>query len=445
MKLEPKAKPVRIRIKSGGEEHSTLESLKMNFSVDDLKPAVEDRRLSRWLKQQGQNELAEGVLRYQGKMKSLSGNDYLGFIKLFFANEPNIETVTDDCSLAAFFHDKWKKNFERVFNRCCESKGFTAIHYFYRTYKDEKTTDSWIKHFEGLKDSLEPKDMANCLSELAILYGERNMPYNQIKCICASIELGDKNAIKDFQSISDAYDFPKGLKAFIKEQVPDNAKDDFLRSLSESYIELGQHDIANELFQFCKEEPKQEEPNKKSQNKKEVRNAIDYTKSYAPRLSQILNNDMKEYNEKCLALAENHLRKGEYEYLTICAKYISAILKCINGKDRSDFSSVHILDDFMNIRSRHIFPTYRITLHQFLYGLCCEYISGGSDKNHYESGNPRTLGGIRKGIQCDCLISADNGFSCVFPKQINKQSFIKMALFAMETCEITYSCKTLSQ
>ena len=47
MKLEPKAKPVRIRIKSGGEEHSTLESLKRNFSVDDLKPAVEDRRLSR--------------------------------------------------------------------------------------------------------------------------------------------------------------------------------------------------------------------------------------------------------------------------------------------------------------------------------------------------------------------------------------------------------------
>ena len=101
MKLEPKAKPVRIRIESGGEEHSTLESLKRNFSVDDLKPAVEDRRLSRWLKQQGQNELAEGVLRYQGKMKSLSGNDYLGFIKLFFANEPDIETVTDDYSLSS--------------------------------------------------------------------------------------------------------------------------------------------------------------------------------------------------------------------------------------------------------------------------------------------------------------------------------------------------------
>lgn len=103
MKLEPKAKPVRIRIMSGGEEHSSLESLKKNFSVRDLSDAVEDKRLSRWLKQQKQNEMAEGVLRYQGRMKSLSNHDYLGFIKLFFANEPNIKTVTDDCSLAAFF------------------------------------------------------------------------------------------------------------------------------------------------------------------------------------------------------------------------------------------------------------------------------------------------------------------------------------------------------
>ena len=62
MKLEPKAKPVRIRIKSGGEEHFNLESLKQNFSVQDLWEAVRGKSLSRWLKQQNEMELAETTL-----------------------------------------------------------------------------------------------------------------------------------------------------------------------------------------------------------------------------------------------------------------------------------------------------------------------------------------------------------------------------------------------
>lgn len=250
MKLEPKAKPVRIRIKSGGEEHSTLESLKMNFSVDDLKPAVEDRRLSRWLKQQGQNELAEGVLRYQGKMKSLSGNDYLGFIKLFFANEPDIEKVKDDCSLAGFFHGKWEKNFDRVFERCCEKQSFAAIHYFYKTYKDKKNTDSWIELFESLKDGLEPKNMANCLAELAILYGERNMPIKKIRSLCSAIALGSKDAERELQNMTQSKlgmganalnspnDWLNLLEKFEK-KVGHSEKCEFLRNLSTAYKSAG--------------------------------------------------------------------------------------------------------------------------------------------------------------------------------------------------------------
>ncbi len=33
MKLIAKAKPVKIRIKSGGEEHTSLDSLKRNFNI----------------------------------------------------------------------------------------------------------------------------------------------------------------------------------------------------------------------------------------------------------------------------------------------------------------------------------------------------------------------------------------------------------------------------
>lgn len=49
MELIPKAKPVKIRIKSGGEEHSSLESLKRNFSISDINPLL-DGRLARWLR-----------------------------------------------------------------------------------------------------------------------------------------------------------------------------------------------------------------------------------------------------------------------------------------------------------------------------------------------------------------------------------------------------------
>ena len=251
MKLEPKAKPVRIRIKSGGEEHSTLESLKRNFSVDDLKPAVEDRRLSRWLKQQGQNELAEGVLRYQGKMKSLSGNDYLGFIKLFFANETDIEKVNDDYSLAGFFHDKkMEKNFDRVFNRCCESKSYAIVYNFYSTFKGEKTADFWIERFEDFKVGLEHNDLANCLFELAVLYGEQDMPIKKIRSLCSAIAIGSKDAERELQNMTQSNfgmevnalnspnDWLNLLEKFEK-KVGHSEKCEFLRDLSTAYKSAG--------------------------------------------------------------------------------------------------------------------------------------------------------------------------------------------------------------
>ncbi len=251
MKLEPKAKPVRIRIKSGGEEHSTLESLKRNFSVDDLKTAVEDKRLSRWLKQQGQNELAEGVLRYQGKMKSLSGNDYLGFIKLFFANEPDIEKVKDDYSLAGFFHDKkMEKNFDRVFNRCCESKSYAIVYNFYSTFKGEKTADFWIERFEDFKVGLEHNDLANCLFELAVLYGEQDMPIKKIRSLFSAIALSSKDAEKELQNMTQSNfgmevnalnspnDWLNLLEKFEK-NVDHSGKCEFLRDLSTAYKSVG--------------------------------------------------------------------------------------------------------------------------------------------------------------------------------------------------------------
>lgn len=61
MKLIPKARPVRIRISSGGVEHLTLDSLKHHFDVSAIIPMINDGRLLRWLRQRGESAVAEMI------------------------------------------------------------------------------------------------------------------------------------------------------------------------------------------------------------------------------------------------------------------------------------------------------------------------------------------------------------------------------------------------
>lgn len=84
MELIPKAKPVKIRIKSGGEEHSSLESLKRNFNISDINPLL-DGRLARWLRQQGERALADATSQFDsGRLNTLQGK--LDFLEIFFEN-----------------------------------------------------------------------------------------------------------------------------------------------------------------------------------------------------------------------------------------------------------------------------------------------------------------------------------------------------------------------
>ena len=87
MKLKPIAKPVRIRIKSGGEEHSSLESLKQNFCLEDIKPLL-DGRLTRWLQRLGEKEqlLADEVKNFDVQCLDQE-QGMLAFLQLFFAQE----------------------------------------------------------------------------------------------------------------------------------------------------------------------------------------------------------------------------------------------------------------------------------------------------------------------------------------------------------------------
>lgn len=116
-----KARPVRIRIMSGGEEHSSFDSLMHHFSVNDLLDSAVDGRLSNWLLQQGKDAVAEGIVRIKDSLleKPLQETTYLNFVSCFF-EDISSENVTTQESL----FDWWGKT---VYNDAPEYKKLEII------------------------------------------------------------------------------------------------------------------------------------------------------------------------------------------------------------------------------------------------------------------------------------------------------------------------------
>lgn len=87
MKLIPKAKPVRIRILSGGIEHSSLDSLLQNFDIDALLPLYKNGSLVRWLNQIGATDVVNklGTLKITD-FSSLTDSECAGFIGAFISD-----------------------------------------------------------------------------------------------------------------------------------------------------------------------------------------------------------------------------------------------------------------------------------------------------------------------------------------------------------------------
>lgn len=84
MKLEPIAKPIRIRIKLGKSEFSSLDDVKRNFSIEELYPLFKDGRLERWLVQIGEYNLANKVKEFSPKCGNGDMRDHILFLSLFF-------------------------------------------------------------------------------------------------------------------------------------------------------------------------------------------------------------------------------------------------------------------------------------------------------------------------------------------------------------------------
>lgn len=115
MKLISKAKPVKIRIKSGGEEHSSLDSLKRNFNISDIQPLL-DGRLVRWLKQQGENELANVISEVDSEsLNTLQG--VMNVMQIFFKNYIESNAVHNPLELTKHWlsSSSFRKDGENLF------------------------------------------------------------------------------------------------------------------------------------------------------------------------------------------------------------------------------------------------------------------------------------------------------------------------------------------
>lgn len=77
-------KPVNIRIVSNGVQCADLKMLKENFCISDIKDVL-DGRLVNWLKNIGENDLADRVKEKYSTPDSLSGHECY-FCELFFDN-----------------------------------------------------------------------------------------------------------------------------------------------------------------------------------------------------------------------------------------------------------------------------------------------------------------------------------------------------------------------
>ena len=107
MRIIAKAKPIRIRIKSGGEEHSSLDSLRQNLCVQDLWPLVKDKRLSRWLRQLGEVELAHDIDALSESQLDFS--TYFKVLVIFLKDDLAGRHVTELYTLFSFWHDCEKR------------------------------------------------------------------------------------------------------------------------------------------------------------------------------------------------------------------------------------------------------------------------------------------------------------------------------------------------
>ena len=147
MRLTSDPKPVKIRIVSGGEEHSSLDSLRRCFCIPDLQ--MIEKQLFQWLSRQGVEGLsiAESLKRTLNSFGSANTvDDFLSIYKIFFSNVLEEIGEYSLCQLLELWyeHPHYNKNadfiIELAFDKDENIKLFCYKHGIDRYTTDWKST-----------------------------------------------------------------------------------------------------------------------------------------------------------------------------------------------------------------------------------------------------------------------------------------------------------------
>ena len=156
MRIIAKAKPIRIRIKSGGEEHFSLDSLRQNLNVQDLWPLIKDKRLSRWLMQLGETELAHSVESLINE--ELDEHAYFYVLKLFLKERFDNSQIHDIYSLFGYWHDcekRTSKNYDSL--RKYLLSQYEGAKFIFKQYANEVSDGEWWDIFSKYENKEDPE------------------------------------------------------------------------------------------------------------------------------------------------------------------------------------------------------------------------------------------------------------------------------------------------
>lgn len=160
MKIETHAKPIRIRIKSGGEEHSSLDTLCKNLNVEDIFPLVKDKRLSRWLKQKGEIAMAEKVdnLKISSSNNEPDDRIYFDILSIFLNDDVKFFKVIDIYKLYSSWHDSTlSKSNNYHFLQKYLLKREKGIKFLYSLHRADFTDQEWSNKLDSFKDANDPQ------------------------------------------------------------------------------------------------------------------------------------------------------------------------------------------------------------------------------------------------------------------------------------------------
>lgn len=156
MRIIAKAKPIRIRIKSGGEEHFSLDSLRQNLNVQDLWPLIKDKRLSRGLMQLGETELAHSVESLINE--ELDEYAYFYVLKLFLKERFDNSQIHDIYFLFEYWHDCEKRNSKNYYSlRKYLLSQYEGAKFIFKQYPEEVSDGEWWDVFCTFENEEDPE------------------------------------------------------------------------------------------------------------------------------------------------------------------------------------------------------------------------------------------------------------------------------------------------